>query len=120
MSVVSELSGFLPQIPKLVTWSTGGRFTVAPILRAVSYICQKKAINGIFGHAHICFPSYAALSGIFLIYQDKMVSILGIVTGCLYIHPQLLYMWQKKILIFGRENACQEYGFVRGILTPLY
>ena len=60
---------------------------------------QKKLITKIvWPRAYICCSFYAALSWIFISYQDKMVRlVLGTLTVSLDIPPQVLYTWQTTL-----------------------
>ena len=53
---------------------------------------RKRQLTGFVGHAYIFGLSYVALTCIFISYQDKMVSVLGISTGSLYIPSKVLHV----------------------------
>ena len=50
-------------------------------------VTEKRQLTGLFALAHICCHCYAKFSYIFLRNQEKMVTVIGIVTGSFYV-PQ--------------------------------
>ena len=76
----------------MVSW---GKVCSYPILQAVSNIFWKRQLTDFFPRSHVCGPFYAALFCVLFSSQDKNVIGLGIVTGSLWIYPQVFNMWQK-------------------------
>ena len=65
---------------------------------------------------------FCCSSCIFLSYQDKMVTVLGFLTGS-SIFAYRYYICADKILISWCENVCQEYDCVQGVgagVTQVY